>query len=334
MREYGFELRLCATLEREGVPGLDGVSRRGILSRQLGTSVERAGARVVDVVFVEAGPGFEDRVDLSPETIPPAAIESDAGVGRFRPITDVIDAPPEHARRIASDAAEAGFFEAERRNGRTVVRQTARYPDWFNRLVGVENKPDLGSPGDLARQIRHDVSLGVLDAVVLATSSYVTRAHRNRLPDGVGVWQVDFDRPDPIEVVREPTVRVPGGAGIEVLDSHPGRTDLLPVGERAIDRQRRRIAERAYGKGWRTYRLPPCSHAANATVAGTAGLPGCHFLDRIVNPADECGTDCPGFDPEEPPAVDLDAERAARTPWEPDPPGRRREQSSIDRFIS
>lgn len=332
MREYGFELRVCAHLERDGLPGRPQVSPGGILGRQLGTSVAGAGTRVMDIVAVEPGPAFDTRRQLSADTIPPLAIESDVGVGRFSPVAKAIDAPSEIARRVADDAAAAGFFETTRRDGQRVARRTTRYPDWFGRLVGIENKPDLGNPGALAAQLRQDVSLQVLDAVILATGTYVTRAHLNRLPEAVGVWRVDFDAEDPIEVVREPTLLDPKSPAFEVLDDHPGRVDVEPVAPAAKAAQRRRIAERAYGKGWRTFESPACANLEPATVAGTDGLPGCSWLDRLVEPAAECGTTCRGHEPAEPPDLDPEAERARRTPWLADPPGMARQQADLEHF--
>lgn len=335
MNEFGFELRLAAHLEREGLPGLSNVPLDGLLGRQLGTSVAEPGGRVMDLVWVEPGEAFEERLAIGSKTIPDAAIRSDVGVGRFRPLTRVIDGPPEVARRIAAEAVEAGFFEVERRNGRTMVRRATRYPDWFGRLVGIENKPDLSNPGRLAPQLRRDVSAGVLDAVVLATRSYVTRAHLNRLPAPVGVWRVRSDPELQVEVIREPRALDPGSPGLEVVAERPGRFDVEPVSEGEIERQRRRVAERAVGKGWRTWELPPCENARSWRVAGTSGLPGCAWADRLVNPPAECGPACPGFEPanaDDTPTVDLDAERERRTPWDPDPPGVARQQAALDDF--
>jgi hypothetical protein len=331
VREFEFELRLSAHLEQSGVPGVPDLAPEGVIGRQLGTSVAGAGGRVMDLVYVEPGPAFEARQRISPVTIPPLAIESDVGVGRFRRATAAIDAPPEVARRVAESAIEAGFFERSR-NGQLAVRQATRYPDWFGALVGVENKPDLDRPGDLTSQLRRDVSLGVLDAVVLATGSYVTGAHLNRLPDAIGVWQVDLDAADPIEVVREPTRLDPDAVGLEVVAEHPGRIDVEPVSAAAKRFQRRRIAERAYGKGWRTFDLPGCVHAEPRTVAGTSGLPGCSSKDRLVDPGCECGPDCPAHEAGSPPAVDLARERERRTAWVADPPGLARKQANLEHF--
>ncbi|PSQ16842.1 hypothetical protein BRD00_09715 [Halobacteriales archaeon QS_8_69_26] len=319
MREFAFEVSLCARLEAD---------REAVVARQLGGGV-RANRRVLDTVLVEPGPEFGERAAITAGTIPPAAIESDAGPGRFRPVAEAIDAPPGRARRIAERAAEAGFFELDRRSGRLYVRQVARYPDWFEEVVGVENKPDLGEPGDLATQLRKDVSLGLVDRAVLATESHVTGAHRNRIPDPVGIWRFDGEQ---VEVVREPTPLDTGGPGVEIVERHPGRAVVrIPTGEEKA-RARRRLAERAYGKGWRPDEVPACAHARNAERNGATGITGCEWKGRVVDPGEECGPACPGYEPASPPEADPDADRERRTPWVADPEGRKRRQAGLDRF--
>lgn len=329
MREYPFELALCAHLERE---------HEAVVARQLGGGVEAPGNRVVDVVLVDSGRSFDERARLTSHEIPAAAIDSDVGTGRARDWRDAFDRSTEHARRIVDRAVEIGFFERERRGGREHVRQVARYPeDWFDRLVAVENKPDLGTPGDLQTQLRKDVSLGLFDAVVLATESHVTGAHLNRIPEAVGVWRVDAGDADSaaaeptVEVVREPEVLATDEPGIELLEHHAGRTDVAVVAAEAKARYRRRIAERAYGKGWRPAELPGCAEATAGAVAGASTLPYCEWKGRLVDPAG-CGPECPGFDAADPPAVAPDAERAARSPWVANPGGSARRQSGLDRF--
>ena len=331
MREYDFELRLAALLEGDGLAGLPEIARDGLLARQLGTSVVGSGSRIMDLVYVAPGPAFDRRLRLSPETVPPLAIESDVSVSEARPVAKAIDTPPTVASQVAERAAEVGFFELSKSGGQTVARQTTRYPDWFSALVGIENKPDLGTPGDLAAQLRRDVSLQVLDAVVLATASHVTRAHRHRLPDPVGIWRLHPEASE-IEVVREPEPLAPTRPSFEIRREQPGQFDVEFVTAAEKTRQRRRIAERAYGKGWRTFESVGCSNFEPWTVAGATGLPGCSWADRLVEPAVECGPECPGFDPGPEPELATRAERARRTAWEPDPPGTARFQAFLDRF--
>jgi len=322
VREFGFELSLCARLEAE---------REAIVARQLGAGVEQPGGRVLDTVVVEPGPEFEERAAIAAEELPRIAIEADVGAGRFRRVTAAVDARPDRARAVAERAAEAGFWELDRRRGHLCARQVARYPErWFDELLGIENKPDLGTPGELEDQLRTDASLGVVDRAVLATESFVTGAHLNRIPEAVGVWRYSPERDD-LEVVREPAALPVDRHGVELLERHPGRDEIAVVSPEAKARARRRIAERAYGKGWRTFALPGCAEATAGERDG-ASVPYCEWKGRIVDPAGECGPGCPGFEAAEAPAAEPAAERDARTPWIADPDGRQRSQSGLDRF--
>lgn len=342
MQEFAFELALAAHLERPD----------RIVGRQLGAAVH--GRRVADLVCLEPGPEFDRRAAITPHTIPPLAIESAVGPGRARSVTGAFDCHPERAQAVAERAVEIGFYERARAGSSEAVRQTVRYPEgWFDSLVGIENKPDLDRPGDLRDQLRIDVSLGVFDEVVLATETYVTGAHLNRLPDAVGVWRFD-----PVtgerEVVREGESLAVEEPGIELLDREPGRADVRPATVAAKRRQRRRIAERAYGKGWRTYDLPDCGRCRPDSVEpaayADAGLPWCSWHERVVRPVADCGPDCPGYAPGDADeaesskdgltgtegaveTTESDSIRAHRSAWEPDPCGVARRQSGLDRFL-
>lgn len=316
--EFAFELALCAHLEE---------TTGWLPARQLGAAVAEPGNRIIDVCAVVPGDEFDDRARITSEALPVAAVESDVGVGEAVFWKDAFDCHPERARRATDCAVDLGFFEAERRGGRRYVRRTARYPDWVDRLVGIENKPDLGTPGDLRRQLRLDASLALFDEAVLATESYVTRAHLNRIPDPIGVWRFDPETGER-EVVREPARLPVEEPGIEPLERRSTRTDVEIVDAERKANRRRRIAERAYGKGWRTYEFPAC---ANCEATGD-GRPRCAHFDRVINPAETCGEECVEYEAADPSAVDVDALRAARTPWVDDPAGTVREQAGLDKF--
>ena len=357
MREYAFESALCARLERPD----------RVVARQVGGGVRRPGGRVLDTVVVEPGDAFDRRARITDGAIPTAAVESEVGVGRYRRAAPAFDCSPERAREVAAEAVRRGFFETERGDDpgpderlrpTARVRQVARYPDWFARIVAVENKPDLDRPGDLRRQLRLDVALGVVDRVVLATASHVTGAHLNRLPEAVGVWRYEHSEgdaapgraaaddepgrddgdgdlaPPGVEVVREPEPLPVGESAVELLREHPGETEIAVVSAAEKARARRRIAERAYGKGFRPAAgdFPGCVHAEGGEIAGGGGIPYCAWKGRVVDPGRECGPSCAGFEDAEPPDVDPEAERDRRTAWIRDPKGLRREQSGLDHF--
>lgn len=324
MREFAFELSLAAALES--------AHPDRVIGRQLGASVYAK--RVIDLAMVVPGPSFEERTAITAATIPPAAIEASVGVGsavHYRAAFP--EKSREWAREATDRAIEAGFFEPERRKGRLFVRQTARYPEWPDRIVGIENKPDLSRPGDLELQLRRDVSLGLFDEIWLATASHVTGAHLNRIPAEVGVWRFDTETEERT-VVREATELDSGGPGLELLERAPGQTDVRTVTPETKQRQRRRLAERAYGKGWRVpaSQFPGCSQCVVATRSDRGPLPGCQYKGRLVDPARECGPDCDGYESDAPPSVDVEQARASGSPWVAEPPGRSRRQTGLDSF--
>ena len=317
--EFGFEVSLCSWLE---------TNTDWLVARQLGGAVATPGSRIVDICGVIPGERFEARTRITSETIPSLAIESDVGAGEAVDWRVAFECSADRAKSVIERAVECGFFETDRRNGRLFVRQTARYPSWIGGLVGIENKPDLDRPGDLQRQLRIDVSLGLFDRVILATESYVTEAHLNRIPEAVGVWRFDPETGERC-VVREPTPLAVEKTGVERQASKPLQTDVAFVSRAEKAVKRRRIAERAYGKGWRTYTFLDCQR-----IEATAdGRPFCSWFDRVVNPAVECGTDCAGFERGAPPPIDCEALRDERSPWVADPKGTHRAQSGLDRFL-
>ncbi|WP_128906538.1 DUF5787 family protein [Halorubrum amylolyticum] len=317
--EFRFELALCAALE----------SPNRVVARQLGAGIENPGGRIVDVCVLTPGPEFDRRAAIAPDRIPDPAIEAAVGPGEAVPLTEAFDLPPDRAEAVAERAAAVGYLERERRDGRPVVRATARYPDdWAGSLTAIENKPDLGTPGDLAAQLRYDAALGLFDEVVLATASYVTRAHLNRIPEAVGVWRFDPGTGER-EVVREPTALDPDASGVEIREERALRTDVALVDPAAKARKRRRIAERAYGKGWRPD-PPPCAHA---TTTGD-GRPYCERFDRVVDPGRDCGAACDARESADLPATDREGLRDDRTAWVADPAGDGpRRQSGLSRFL-
>jgi hypothetical protein len=323
MREFAFEMALCATLESEN----KGESDSTLISRQLGASTR--GNRIVDILSVSPGTEFDARTRITAESIPNAAIAADVGTGRAQFWRDCFDCHPDRARAATERAVDIGFFERERRNGRTYIRQTARYPDWFSTLRSIENKPDLDRPGDLITQLRTDVSLAVCDEVILATESYVTGAHLNRIPEEVGVWRFDPETRGR-KVIREPERLSTRDPGIEVTDERPTQTNVAVVSSEEKARLRRRLAERAYGKGWRV-EFPACPHVENIEIAGINGIPYCTRQDRIVRTADACSEydECSERSSSD---VDLDAIRDEHSPWVRDPEGVVTKQVALDRF--
>jgi len=323
--EWAIEQRLCAVLEAEG----------DLVARQLGTGATAPANRIADVVQVDPGSTFEARTRLTDAAIPDLVIAADVGVGRAKYWKNAVrglDVHPDRAQEAIDRAIELGFLEAERRNGRTYVRQVARYPtDWFSELTAIELKPDLDRPGDLTTQLRTDVALGLVDRVVLVTTSHVTPAHRHRFPAPVGIWRLAPDDPS-LDVLRPADRLSIDEPGIELLERHPGRDEIAVVEPTIKAQARRRLAERAYAKGWRPEAPVSCEHAALRSVAGVGGLSACTHFEQLVVPSRDCGTDCSAFEPADPPTGDPRAARDRHSPWVADPPGQARTQGRLDRY--
>lgn len=338
--EFEFEVTLCATLEATGK----------LVSRQLGTGIIHPGNRITDIITITTTDAFDNRTQITPEEIPEPAIKATVGPGRFQYWKDAyreLDIHPERAKSSMERAIDIGFFEAERRNGRTYIRQTTRYPDWIDTIQAIENKPNLSRPGALQTQLKHDVALGVVDEVILATRSHVTRAHLNRLPDKVGVWEY---RNGTITVVREPTQLPVTTSGIERLTQHPGRTDIEIVTRYQKAQKRQQLGERAYGKGWRTYELCDCSHITTQPLhqhiegnqvtterksggRSVKGLPFCTQYAAIIDPGTTCGKDCPHYQSTESPiSTEFDTYREKTSPWTKNTRSLTRSQSHLDAF--
>ena len=310
---------LCAHLE---------ATTDAIIARQLGGGVASTGGRIFDIVLIDPGNELANRQAITSEAIPIEAIVSDVGVGEARQWPTNQDLHPQHAERIKERAITVGFFESAPAIGPSMVRQTTPYPDWIGSITAIENKPSLDRPGDLEMQLQRDVSLGLVDAVILATESHVTGAHLNRIPDEVGVWRIHTTGETITrEVVREPTPLDSADWGIEIGDGSSTTRHIATVMPSDKEQARIQLAERAYGKGWRPS-LPHCSRAATACMDGTKTLPYCQWKDVIIDPVG-CTTACPEFDAAPPPPVDLRAEREARTPWIADPPGVTRKQAGL-----
>lgn len=322
MREYGFELRLCAYLEHR---------ENAIVARQIGGGVRERARRIFDIVLVEPGDEFDRRAAITDQTIPPAAIESEVGPGRAVRWPHETDYSPAHAQRILERAEDVGFFERMHREGSVAVRQTTRYPDWIDSLTAIENKPDLSRPGHLLEQLRFDVSIGLVDRVILATESYVTGAHLNRIPQEVGVWRVHTENhATEIEEVRPPMPLGVETWGIEIGETTSGASEITAISPEEKRRARVRVAERAYGSGWRPS-FPACAEVDSANIEASRALPYCEWKGRIIDPA-KCGPTCQGFDSADPPPVDRAQERDRSTPWVQDPDGVQRHQAGLDAF--
>ncbi|QUO46935.1 DUF5787 family protein [Halorubrum ruber] len=290
--EFGYELLVCRYAELAWHPS-EG-SRPALVARQLGTKDRRW-----DTVVIEVDPAaFERRREFGDRTIDSDLLHVIRGAPAewafYRDALPHPGYPWRYVRQAVHRAAGRDLIEKRRDGNRIEIRRKRPYPDWVERIVAVENKPDLNrSAADrLADQLDHDVETALADEAWLATETTGERvepALLRELPVEAGILATDF------------SASVDADAGSVAWHA----TDLAPgEGERRdpeTETLRLEIAERAYGKGWRSFHetmRPDCRHF-ELRREGRGLVPYCAAKEKIPT-ARECSGSCPDFSPEPP----------------------------------
>lgn len=310
--EFVFELRTCRWAEREWPPETGrGDDSPVIVARQLGTRRRRW-----DTVVVEVDPdALRQRAKFGPRRL-----DSD--------LLDVIPhAPPDwewyqdalpdpgypwrYVRESIHRADDRGILDVRKRNNRIEICRKWAYPDWMNRIVAVENKPDLDASAAraLRPQLEYDVALSLADEVWVATRATGERvepALLERIPVEAGILTLDADSGS-TSVEWYPRTLNPTDPGTRILE----RGEETKYGQSAARfeyadpewkaHKRLEIAERAYEKGWRAYSetmRPDCRHF-QLRREGRTLLPWC-AAKRCYQTSSECSGSCPDFSPEPP----------------------------------
>ena len=300
--EFGFELLVCRWAE-ESWPPTGGRTSAVVVARQLGTADRRW-----DTVVLECDPaGLDARTGFGPDEIDSDLLHvvrnAPAEWAWYRDALSHPGYPWRYVRAAVHRAADRDVVETRRRGNRIQLRRTAPYPDWLRRIVAIENKPDLDAAAAraLSEQLRYDVETGLADEVWVATEATDDRvepALLEDLPVDVGILAFDVGAADG-------GLDGPGVASSVVdaaVEWHP--SDVTPSGGgRGDDRRDRRLelAERAYGRGWRSYHdtmRPDCRHFELRRF-GDALVPHCGAKGRSQTAA-ECAGSCPEFEPEPP----------------------------------
>ena len=313
VKEFGFELRVCAWAERNWPPvGAAGEDATALVARQLGTKRRRWDTVVVETT--EAGldaraPFGEDRLDSD---LLHVARNAPASWTYYREALPDPGYPWRYVREAVHRAADRGFVETRKDGNRIELRRRYRYPEWVDRIVAIENKPDLDASAArvLAEQLEHDVALGLADEVWLATEATreeVEPALLEAMPVEVGILAVSEGpegwRAEPVWNPRSLSVSEPG---TRILDRPEGdEYDASAARFEYADpdwkrRKRLEIAERAYERGWRSYAdtmRPDCRHFEVAEPTGP--FPRCAAKGREQTAA-ECSARCRSFEPEPP----------------------------------
>lgn len=308
--EFVFELHACRWAELHWPPA-DRDPGAVIVARQLGTRRRRW-----DTIVLECDPaGLADRAQFGQERLDSDLLHvvrnAPASWAWYRDALPEPEYPWRYVREAIHQAADRDVIETRKRNGRVELRRRYQYPDWVNRLITIEHKPDLSASAadDLARQLEHDVALGIADEVWLGTresDAAVPPALVEAMPVEAGILGLDPDSLDgsvhwhPRQLAVEgPGTRIlerPNGASV---DRSAARFEYISPTEKT--ELRYRLAERAYERGWRAVletMRPDCRHFRLATDTLTHE-PRCAAKGRAQT-AGECSGSCQLFEPEPP----------------------------------
>ncbi|WP_138006050.1 DUF5787 family protein [Halalkalirubrum salinum] len=293
--EFAFELRVCrwAELAWERQMNVDG---HAIVARQIGTKRRRW-----DTVIIECDPvGLAARSAFGSDELDSdlldVLVHAPAEWTWYRDALDHPGYPWRYVRESIHRAADRGLLKTRKRGNRIEIKRIAPYPDWVNRIVAIENKPDLDASAAraLSAQLTHDVRARLADEVWVATADTdgsVSPALLKAFPVEVGVLSCSFS-----DGVNADSTRV---------DWYPTaiRSDAdreIKGGQRSVTK-RLVLAERAYGRGFRSYHRtmrPDCRHF-ELKRDGRALLPACAAKGTLPTPR-ECSGSCPAFEPEPP----------------------------------
>ncbi|ALG81629.1 DUF5787 family protein [Halanaeroarchaeum sulfurireducens] len=306
--EFGFELRVCAWAERRWPPDSE-EPMSVVVARQLGTERRRW-----DTVVIETDPEAlrrravfgSDRLD---EDLLHVVRNAPPSWTFYRDALPHPGYPWRYVREAIHRANDRGAVETRKRANRIEIRRIAPYPDWIERVIAIENKPDLDASAAraLRDQMERDVAVSLADEVWVATrrTDYrVEPALLEDLPIEVGILALDDGS---AEVLWHPHSLATDRPGTVVEE----RASTSEYGERAarfryVDPTTKRtkrlaIAERAYERGWRSYveTMRPDCRQFDLERDQNGYVPVCR-AKRAVQSAVECRGSCSEFEPEPP----------------------------------
>ena len=296
--EFTFELLVCRWAELGWPPDEPAAASDApvIVSRQLGTQQRRW-----DTIVIECDPeGLAARREFGDRTIDsdllPVVRHAPADWGYYRDALPDPGYPWRYVREAIHRAAARGLVEKRKNGNRIEIRRKRPYPEWVSRIIAIENKPDLdaSAAAALSGQLEHDVETALADEVWLATGrtgDRVEPALLRQFPVEAGVLTFDFSAGTHANAATVDWLP-------STLDSGTDSERFDPA-EKA--RRRRLIAERAYGKGWRSFTettRPDCRWFDLART-GRGMVPVCGAKGRCQSEA-ECSSRCGSFEPEPP----------------------------------
>lgn len=308
--EFSFELRTCRWVEREWQS--DAADRSIIVARQLGTKRRRW-----DTIVLECdSDGLRRRANFGPDRLDSDLLHVVRNAPDewtyYRATLPHPGYPWRYVREAIHRADDRGIVETRRNGNRIEIRRKWEYPDWLERIVAIENKPDLEASAAraLASQLEYDVAMGLADEVWVATRATGERVEPvlfEGLPVEVGILALD---PEALaaEVAWHPRTLAADEPGTRILErpdggQHDGSAARFEyVAPETKADTRLAIAERAYERGWRSFvdtMRPDCRHFQLWASDSRQAVPYCAANDRAQTAA-ECSGGCADFEPEPP----------------------------------
>ena len=311
--EFAFELRTCRWAERRWPPD-DATSddRAVLVARQLGTKRRRWDTIVLECDRRALG----ERARFGPDRLDGDLLHlvrnAPAEWAYYRDALPHPGYPWRYVREAIHRADDRGILESRKSGTRIEIRRKWPYPDWIERIVAIENKPDLDASAAraLASQLEYDVAAGLADEVWVATRATdagVEPVLFEDLPVEAGILALDpgLLSAEVAWYPRSLAVDEPGTRVLERPDGgdRDGSAARFEYVEPAEKREtRREIAERAYERGWRSFvdtMRPDCRAFELRARAGAHLEPFCVTKGRCQTAA-ECSGGCSAFEPEPP----------------------------------
>ncbi|TMT85580.1 hypothetical protein E2L06_02795 [Haloterrigena sp. H1] len=311
--EFGFELRTCRWAELAWPPAAATSDDTAIIvARQLGTKRRRW-----DTIVLECDPAaLRRRAQFGPDRLDGDLLHIVHNApGEWAYYRDALphpDYPWRYVREAIHRADDRGILETRKNGNRIEIRRKWAYPDWLERIVAIENKPDLDASAAraLGAQLEYDVAMGLADEVWVATRATgdtVEPALFEDLPVEAGILALEPDAltADIAWYPRTLAVDEPGTRILERPDG--GARDASAARFEYVDPEtkvdtRLAIAERAYERGWRSFvdtMRPDCRHFQLHARDDRQALPHCAAMDRCQTAA-ECAGSCSHYEPEPP----------------------------------
>ncbi|ELY43572.1 DUF5787 family protein [Natronorubrum bangense] len=310
--EFEFELRSCRWAERAWPPTEATSGNHVIVARQLGTKRRRW-----DTIVLECDPAaLRERAAFGPERLDSDLLHLVRNAPTewtyYRDCLPDPGYPWRYVREAIHRADDRDILETRKSGNRIQIRRKWPYPDWVDRIIAIENKPDLDASAArvLGSQLEYDVAVSLADEVWVATratGNAVEPALFEGVPIEAGILALEpaaltatvewYPRTLP---VAEPGTRIlerpDGGA----RDGSAARFEYVDPETKAETRLA--IAERAYERGWRSFvdtMRPDCRGFQLRARDGTQLRPHCSAKGRCQTAA-ECSGSCPEFEPEPP----------------------------------